>query len=140
MSTTTTLPEGVQITGEITPEFAAILTPEALALVASLHREFESRRRELLAMPEAAGDAARGKAYFAEHCAACHSIAGDLRGIAVKHDAGALRSRLLGPPPPLAPEVDGALAAGRARHLTLLERYQNTDVHDLLAYLRQGTP
>ncbi len=118
------------------------LTPEEIRdMAAYIHylRQL-GRRRELLAMPEAAGDAARGKAYFAEHCAACHSIAGDLRGIAVKHDAGALRSRLLGPPPPLAPEVDGALAAGRARHLTLLERYQNTDVHDLLAYLRQGTP
>ncbi len=33
----------------MTPEFAAILTPEALALVAKLHRAFEPRRRELLA-------------------------------------------------------------------------------------------
>ncbi len=49
---TTTLPEGVQITAEITPEMAQILTPEALALVAKLHRAFEPRRAELLALRE----------------------------------------------------------------------------------------
>ncbi|HET6690173.1 MAG TPA: malate synthase A [Miltoncostaeaceae bacterium] len=45
---TLTLPEGVQITADVSPEMAEILTPDALALVATLHREFESRRRELL--------------------------------------------------------------------------------------------
>ncbi len=44
-----TLPEGMQITGEIKPGFAEILTPEALALVAKLSRAFEPRRQELLA-------------------------------------------------------------------------------------------
>src|SRR5499426_1587797 len=39
----------VQISGRITAEFAQILTPEALAFVAKLHRRFESRRQELLA-------------------------------------------------------------------------------------------
>ena len=43
------LPEGVTITAEITPEFAEILTPDALALVAKLSRAFEPRRQELLA-------------------------------------------------------------------------------------------
>src|SRR3954470_11399074 len=43
------LPEGVSISGRITSEFAQILTPEALAFVASLHRTFEPRRQELLA-------------------------------------------------------------------------------------------
>ena len=44
------LPQGVSISGQITPEFAQILTPEALALVANLHRLFEARRQELLAL------------------------------------------------------------------------------------------
>jgi len=44
-----TLPEGMQISGEIKPGFAEILTPEALALVAKLSRAFEPRRQELLA-------------------------------------------------------------------------------------------
>lgn len=43
------LPPGIEIKANITPAFAEILTPEALALVAKLHRTFESRRRELLA-------------------------------------------------------------------------------------------
>ncbi len=39
---------GVEVTGPITPEFAEILTPEALAFVAALQRAFDGRRRELL--------------------------------------------------------------------------------------------
>ena len=42
------LPAGMVITGRITPEYAAILTPEALELIAKLHRAFNGRRRELL--------------------------------------------------------------------------------------------
>ena len=44
-----TLPQGMQITGAIQPGFETILTPEALAFVADLHRTFEARRQELLA-------------------------------------------------------------------------------------------
>jgi malate synthase len=46
----TSLPKGVSVSGRMTPEFAQILTPDALAFVAALHRQFEPRRRELLAM------------------------------------------------------------------------------------------
>ncbi len=42
------LPAGVQINAPVSAEFAQILTPEALALVAKLHRAFEARRQELL--------------------------------------------------------------------------------------------
>ena len=45
----TALPAGVQVSANITPEFAQILTPEALGLVAKLHRAFEARRTELMA-------------------------------------------------------------------------------------------
>jgi malate synthase len=44
-----TLPQGMTISGAIQPGFETILTPEALAFVADLHRTFESRRQELLA-------------------------------------------------------------------------------------------
>ncbi|TAK42658.1 MAG: malate synthase A [Betaproteobacteria bacterium] len=44
-----TLPLGMRITGALAPGFDQILAPEALALVARLHRAFEPRRRELLA-------------------------------------------------------------------------------------------
>ncbi len=39
---------GVEITGRITPEFAQILTPEAVAFAAKLQRAFGGRRAELL--------------------------------------------------------------------------------------------
>ena len=44
-----TPPAGMQINAPVTPEFEAILTPQALELVAKLHRAFEPRRQELLA-------------------------------------------------------------------------------------------
>jgi malate synthase len=43
------LPQGVEIRAPLKPGFDAILTPDALALVAKLHRSFNPRRRELLA-------------------------------------------------------------------------------------------
>jgi malate synthase len=43
------LPQGVAISGAITPAFGEILSPEALGFIAKLHRKFESRRQELLA-------------------------------------------------------------------------------------------
>ncbi len=45
-----TLPHGMQINAPILPGFEQILTLPALELVAKLHREFEPRRRQLLAL------------------------------------------------------------------------------------------
>ncbi len=42
-------PAGLHASAPISQEFARILTPEALAFVAKLHRNFEARRQELLA-------------------------------------------------------------------------------------------
>ena len=44
----TTSPAGVQLTREPEGRQAEVLTPEALAFVAGLHRAFNGRRRELL--------------------------------------------------------------------------------------------
>jgi len=41
-------PAGMKITGRYAPEYAQILTPEALAFLAKLHRRFNARRIELL--------------------------------------------------------------------------------------------
>ncbi|MBL8310996.1 MAG: malate synthase A [Burkholderiales bacterium] len=46
---TTNYGTGIQINAPISPDFATILTPEAMALVAKLHRAFEPRRQQLLA-------------------------------------------------------------------------------------------
>ena len=43
------LPQGMTLSGAIQPGFETILTPDALAFVADLHRTFETRRQELLA-------------------------------------------------------------------------------------------
>ncbi len=43
-----TLPEGITLTGTSAAGYASILTPEALAFVAGLSRQFETRRRELM--------------------------------------------------------------------------------------------
>src|SRR2546421_5479922 len=48
----TKYPPGVGITAPVTPEFAEILTPEALNFVATLSRAFEARREELLSKRE----------------------------------------------------------------------------------------
>ena len=42
------LPEGVRILGAMTPEYAEVLTFDALSFLAKLHRSFDSRRGELL--------------------------------------------------------------------------------------------
>ena len=44
-----TTPAGMEITADIKPGYEQVLTPEALALVAKLTREFEPRRQQLLA-------------------------------------------------------------------------------------------
>lgn len=43
-----TFAEGIEITGTITPEYADILTPEAVSFVAKLQRAFNGKREELL--------------------------------------------------------------------------------------------
>src|SRR3712207_9566290 len=49
MSETRTFAEGVEFTAPIPEEFTGILTPEAVAFVAMLSREFSGRVDELLA-------------------------------------------------------------------------------------------
>ncbi len=44
-----TFGQGIEILAPVTPEFAEIITPEAIAFVAKLHRALDSRRQELLA-------------------------------------------------------------------------------------------
>src|SRR3989441_4904063 len=41
--------QDIRVSGRVTAEFSQILTPQALDFIAKLHRQFESRRQELLA-------------------------------------------------------------------------------------------
>jgi cytochrome c oxidase cbb3-type subunit 3 len=43
------------------------------------------------------GDAQRGAAYFGTHCATCHSLTGDLKGIAAKYTDAILMGRIVYP-------------------------------------------
>ena len=45
---TSKIPAGVQVLGEVPPAFAEILTPDALAFVAKLQRDFGFRREACL--------------------------------------------------------------------------------------------
>ncbi len=47
--TSPTFGPGIEILAPVTPEFAQIITPEAIAFVAMLHRALDTRRHELLA-------------------------------------------------------------------------------------------
>ena len=47
-----TPPVGMTVLGMVTPRYAEILTPQALAFVGRLQRRFGARRRELLAARE----------------------------------------------------------------------------------------
>lgn len=56
-----------------------------------------ANRMEYQLLNVVTGDAKSGEAYFANHCASCHSATGDLAHIASKMDAPALQSRFLYP-------------------------------------------
>jgi malate synthase len=53
MSQSTADQDGIQVLGRTTPQFAGILTPQALEFVAGLERKFGARRKELLAARDA---------------------------------------------------------------------------------------
>ena len=81
-------PSGVEVLGEVTPAFAEILTPDALAFVAKLQRAFGARRLESLARRQARQAALdRGEPldflpdtkHIRESDWACASIPPDLR-------------------------------------------------------------
>ena len=122
------------------PSYPDLTQQEVEDLAAYIHylRQL-GRHRELTTAPTILGDAAAGRTYFAANCAACHSVSGNLKGLAARYDLPTLRARLLGPPPPAETDLSGATAAGRQRHLTLLERYSDEDVRHLVAYLQTAT-
>jgi cytochrome c oxidase cbb3-type subunit 3 len=83
------------------------------------------------------GDSRAGAAYFNVNCAACHSRTGDLADVASKYSQSVLRARLLRPAPDdIPPAGTDRIDEGRRQHLRLLERYQDSDVRNLLAFLR----
>ena len=97
------------------------------------HLRQTGRYADLNAEPREGGNSGAGESYFSRRCASCHSVEGDLKGLASKYDAAALRARVLRPRA-FAP-IDGALTDGRRAHLQLLEQHSDMDFANLMAYL-----
>ncbi|AOY00387.1 malate synthase A [Jeongeupia sp. USM3] len=91
------LPQGVQIHAPVSDDFAAILTPEALAFVAKLHRAFEGRRQELLGrrvLRQQELDAGKRPDFLAE---TAHIRAGEWQIAPVPADIALRRVEITGP-------------------------------------------
>jgi cytochrome c oxidase cbb3-type subunit III len=88
------------------PAFAYLTDKQIASLVAFLHAAVEAADNRGAGGPAEGysgkqfqtGDAAAGKAFFAANCASCHSVSGDLAGIAHKYSALELEKRILYPP------------------------------------------
>jgi cytochrome c oxidase cbb3-type subunit III len=166
------------------------LTKEQIADISEfLHAEMvaKTNRGRGSTINIVSGNAKAGQAYFASHCASCHSPTGDLAHVAAKYEPRALQGRFLYPVPargfarpgagahpitvtvtePSGKTVSGSLVRlddfvvaltdsegefhswrrdalpdlkvdvhdPRAAHEKLLEKYSNTDMHNVLAYL-----
>jgi malate synthase len=91
------LPAGVAISAPIDPGFDTVLTHDALALVADLHRTFEARRRELLAARAARAkrlDAGEKPDFLAE---TRHIREGDWKIASIPKDLECRRVEITGP-------------------------------------------
>jgi mono/diheme cytochrome c family protein len=116
------------------PDYTAEQISDLAAYIHYLRQK--GRYQELTAPGEAsAGDAQAGAVYFSGtgKCASCHSLSGDLAGVAAKYKAEILRQRLLRPGPDF---VSEGAAPGIVAHLKWLERYSDADVRNVLAYLQ----
>jgi cytochrome c oxidase cbb3-type subunit III len=122
------------------PSYPDLARSEVEDLAAYIHylRQL-GRHKELLASTATPGDVDAGGVYFAANCASCHSVSGDLKGLGARHDPAALRMRVLGPRPPAAAEASGPTASGQRQHLTLLGKYSDDDLRNLVAYLQKST-
>ena len=123
------------------PSYPDLTQQEVEDLAAYIHylRQL-GRHRELTASPRGGRRRPCGPDVFAANCANCHSASGDLKGVSTKYDAATLRAAAVGPAATRRHRQSGTAAAGRRRHLTLLERYTEDDVRNLMAFLQAGTP
>ena len=68
------------------PGYPDLTDAEIRDLAAYIHYLRQvGRRKALLALADTPGDAARGEAYFAVTCVECHSVTGDLQGLAGRY-------------------------------------------------------
>jgi mono/diheme cytochrome c family protein len=120
------------------PSYTELTPPELVDLARYIHfLRQQARFRELSGVTDTVpGNRTAGETYFngAAQCRSCHSVTGDLAGIAGKYDMATLRARLLRPGPAM-PAEGIAPTRGQVAHLKLLENYTAANVRDLVAYL-----
>jgi mono/diheme cytochrome c family protein len=96
----------------------------------------EGRYADLTAAVLPDGDSGMGDAFFGRRCRSCHATDGNLRGVASKYDASALRAQVLRPRGFTSP--DAPPAPGRDEHRQLLEQYTEPDLANLVAFLERA--
>lgn len=127
------------------PQFSDLSDSEIADIVRWVHyARQQGRYKEVMEAKETGlGDAAAGKAYFDQKCAACHSTETGLSKIGDKYKPSELKAQMLRPKSLDAAKSwkvgqtndDSKLNAGRSRHLALLENYTPADVNNLVAFL-----
>src|SRR5271167_4506160 len=81
------------------PQFSDLSDREIADIVQWIHYARQQGRYAELMAPGASvqGNADAGKTYFAQACSSCHSVTGDLAGVAKKYDSAALKADILRP-------------------------------------------
>jgi cytochrome c oxidase cbb3-type subunit III len=133
--------------GKGMPKFT--LTQDQISDIAAfLHAQAEAKanRRDYKIQNVVTGDPKAGQAYFDRHCASCHSVTGDLAGVAKKYEPEALQSRFLYPktfrspgmpdagPKPVPTKVTVTLPSGESISGTL----EHMDDFNVAMYDSQG--
>lgn len=137
---------GVAATEKLSPmpQFADLGEHEMAAIVRWIHHARQQRKfDELAAAKPVRGDPAEGKAFFAAYCVSCHAAGSDFASLRAAGDGRALARQILRPAfveqgrgtMAVDVPVDARKDAARARHLSLLERFDATTVGDLAAYV-----
>ncbi|MCU1323376.1 MAG: hypothetical protein JWM43_3025 [Acidobacteriaceae bacterium] len=105
------------------PAFPQLSETEIYGIAEYIHLQIElAANRGLYSHSNTmtSGDAQKGKAYFEAHCATCHSVTGDLAGIAGKYpQPSAMLARLAWPSSRGAREATVTLASGEKMTGTL---------------------
>jgi mono/diheme cytochrome c family protein len=117
------------------PSYPDLTQQEVVELAAYIHYLRQvGRHRQLTAASLAGGDPAAGGRAFGPKCSSCHGDRAEMTKLIADGDAGTIKTRFLGPPPP-APDGTDCVATGRRQHLKLIEQLSETDMNDLVAYL-----
>jgi mono/diheme cytochrome c family protein len=118
------------------PRFGDVITTEQMVdLAAYIHFQRQAERyKELIALKEAPGNSAAGKAYFNEvgKCATCHAPTAITTAVK-KLDTPALKLNTLHPNASSAPTAQ--FDSGYRAHLKIVERITDDEFLNLLAYL-----